>query len=108
MGVTRRSDVRGFNQGSEGLILQSDIVQVGPPTRTIADSLGPISAKRTYIGGAPITETSRWSGKTVQCVGVVRSVPEVDLETGCNLLLKGDVCEHESDTNRIVSWGDRR
>src|ERR1039458_2535115 len=27
MGVTRRSDVRGFNQG-QGLILQSDIVQV--------------------------------------------------------------------------------
>ena len=29
MGVTRRSDVRGFNQGSQGLILQLDIVHVG-------------------------------------------------------------------------------
>jgi hypothetical protein len=28
MGVTRSSDVRGFNQGSQGLILQSDIVHV--------------------------------------------------------------------------------
>jgi hypothetical protein len=35
MGVTRRSDVRVFNQGSQGLILQSDIVHVGPPTPTV-------------------------------------------------------------------------
>ena len=38
-------------------------------------------------------------------VDVGRSVPEVDLEVGCHLLLKGDLCEHESDTNRIVPWG---
>jgi hypothetical protein len=30
MGVIRRSDVRGFNQGSQGFILQSHIVHVGP------------------------------------------------------------------------------
>jgi hypothetical protein len=30
MGATRKSDVRDFNQSSQGLILQSDIVRAGP------------------------------------------------------------------------------
>lgn len=52
------------------------------------------------------SETSGWSGKTVQRFGVVRFVTEVDQDIGCDLLLKGDLCEHESDTNRMVACGD--
>ena len=51
----------------------------------------------TNSGGVPIVETSSWLASTAQ--SAFRS-------SSRDPLLRSDVCEHEFDTYRIVSWRD--